>query len=151
MPNTVTAQPSGTFSYDAFSTMDILFDAYRAHVQGRTLPAAVDVSFSWYRKEISVLPDGGAGLQQLAGVLTWARTLTRVTADWWRTGGDQLHVTTYGRTDSGTRIKVYGGGPFAECQGLVPLELDQSEPISLEQLATLLERLYGTDDRSAVA
>jgi hypothetical protein len=49
-----------------------------------------------------------------------------------------LHLTIHGRTATGIALKVYGGIPFAHCAGLVPLALNESEGVSLDEIYTLL-------------
>src|SRR6185312_16343080 len=49
-----------------------------------------------------------------------------------------LHVIIHGRTAAGVAVKVYGGIPFADCAGLIPLALDESEGVSLDEIYTLL-------------
>jgi hypothetical protein len=78
----------------------------------------VSLTFSADKREIGVHPEGGADLvQHLGNVLIWAFTLSEVTAQWWRTREDRLHVSVHGRTVSGARMKVYGGGAFSDCRG----------------------------------
>jgi hypothetical protein len=103
------------------------------------LPAPVSLTFSANVREIAVQPEGGTDLvQHLGNVLLWAFTLSDVTARWWRTHEDRLHVSVLGRTASGTRMKVYGGGAFSDCRGLVSLAVDESEGVSIDELFTLL-------------
>ena len=47
-------------------------------------------------------------------------------------------MTILGRTTGGTRMRVYGGGDFSECQGLVRLATGQREGVSLAELYTLV-------------
>ncbi len=44
----------------------------------------------------------------------------------------------HGRATSGVRFLVYGGGDFAECLGLVPLDPGQREGVSLDELFALV-------------
>jgi len=115
-----------------------MLGAFRAHVRDRVLPAPVSLSFSANGREIAVQPEGGADLvQHLGNVLLWAYTLSDVTARWWRTDEDRLHVSVHGRTANGTRMKVYGGGAFSDCRGLVALTLNESEGVSIDELYSL--------------
>ncbi|HZS22100.1 MAG TPA: hypothetical protein VFA63_14095, partial [Pseudonocardiaceae bacterium] len=77
-------------------------------------------------------------LDHLAELLLWAFTLEQVTAQWWHTRDGHLHLTIHGRTAAGMAVKVYGGIPFGCCAGLVPLALDESEGVSLDEIYTLL-------------
>jgi hypothetical protein len=134
------------------SAVGSMLSAFRAHVRDRVLPAPVSLSFSALGREISVQPEGGADLvQHLGNVLLWAYTLVDVTAQWWRTDEDRLHVSVHGRTASGTRMKVYGGGAFSDCRGLVALALDESEGVSLDELYTLIGLLRDGQHEREVA
>ena len=121
------------------SAVGSMLGEFRAHVRDRVLPAPVSLSFSAHGREIAVQPEGGADLvQHLGNVLLWAYTLVDVTAQWWRTDEDRLHVSVCGRTASGSRMKVYGGGAFSDCRGLVSLARHESECVSLDELYTLI-------------
>lgn len=124
------------------STVDSLIGAYRSHVLGRLLPMPAAVDFTPGPREIGVQVRGGMGLgSHLANLLVWAYTLSDVTAQWWHTPGRNLHVTVTGRTAGGARMRVYGGGDFADCHGLVRLASDQKESVSLDELYTLANLL----------
>lgn len=121
------------------STVDSLLGAYRSHVLGRSLPAPVAVGFMPSQREIDVQPCGGVDLcTHLANMLVWAYTLADLTAQWWHTADNGLHVTITGRTAGGTRMRVYGGGDFSECYGLVRLAAGQREGVSLDELYILV-------------
>lgn len=120
------------------SAMDSLIGAYRSHVLGRPLPTPVSLDFTPGQREINVQTGGGQDLCScLANLLVWAYTLTEVTAEWWHTPEHNLHVTVTGRTSGGTRMRVYTGGFFAKCQGLVRLDVAEREGVSLDELYTL--------------
>ncbi len=132
------------------STTDSLIGAYRSHVLGRNLPDPASVDFIPSTREILVQPRGGLDLaSRLGNLLVWAYTLSDLTASWWHTPDDALHVRVSGRTAGGTRLRVYGGGPFAQCCGLVSLDLDEKEGVSLDELYTLvgLLREHGQHER----
>lgn len=134
------------------STTDSLIGAYRSHVLGRNLPDPATLNFFPSTRQIAVQPSAGLDLcSRLGGVLVWACTLTDVTASWWHTPDDALHVRVSGRTAGGTRLRVYGGGPFAQCCGLVSLGLNEQEGVSLDELYTLVSLLreHGQHDREA--
>lgn len=137
MPKTRTA--TGAALVDLTSVVDMLMRAYRSHVHGRRLPAPVTVSFCPRRQEIEVQPDSGTDLAHgLGNILLWAHTLADVTATWWRTNTDRLHVSVRGRTALGVRVLVYGGGEFADCAGLVALESGDTDGVSLDELYALV-------------
>lgn len=120
------------------SILDSMIGAYRAHVLGRPLPTPVNLDFTPGRGEIAVQPAGGLDLcTNLANLLVWAYTLTDVTAEWWHTSDGSLHVTVSGRTAGGARMRVYSGGAFTKCNGLVRLEAGDKEGVSLDELYTL--------------
>ena len=119
------------------STVDQMIGAYRSHVLGRTLPAAVMLNFTPALRVISVQPEGVDLCARLANVLMWACTITDVTAQWWHTPDRWLQVTVTGRTAGGARLRVYCGGPFDALRGLVPLKVNKSEQVSLDELYAL--------------
>jgi hypothetical protein len=124
------------------STVDSLIGAYRSHLLGRPLPAPVSVDFTPGPREIGVQVDSGPDLGAcLAKLLVWAYTLTEVTAQWWHTPSRNLHVTVTGRTAGGARMRVYTGGTFTHCHGLVRLGVDMREGVSLDELYTLTSLL----------
>ena len=119
------------------STVDQLIGAYRSHVLGRTLPAAVMLNITPALRVISVQPEGTDLCSRLANVLVWAYTLTELTAQWWRTPDQWLQITVTGRAAGRARLRVYCGGPFDACRGLVPLAVNASEHVSLDELYAL--------------
>lgn len=134
------------------STVDSLIGAFRAHVLGRTLPAPVVVTLYPSDREIVVQPEGALDTAgQLGNVLMWACTLSDVTADWSHTKDGRLHVSVHGRTSGGARMQVYGGGRFADCRGLVPLERGQSEGVSLDELYALVGLLREAQQQRGAA
>jgi hypothetical protein len=134
------------------STVDALFGAYRSHVLGRSLPEPAAIDITTNTREIAIQPSGGRGLRaRLGAVLVWAFTLADVTAEWWHTPDGSLHVTVIGRTANGTRLTIYGGGPFADCLGLVHLDAGQREGVSLDELYALASLLRdGRHEREVV-
>jgi hypothetical protein len=133
MPSNILATTSVTGS---------LLSAFRAHVRGRVLPAPISLTFDGKGREIAVQPEGALNLAaQLGNVLLWAYTFSEVTAKWWRTDGDRLHISVRGRTLSGARIRVYGGGHFDECLGLVALAPNEADGVSVDELYLFLSQL----------
>jgi hypothetical protein len=117
------------------SAVGSLLSAFRAHIRGRVLPAPVSLSFDAKSREMAIQPEGQNDLvTQLGNVLLWAYTLSDVTAKWWRTDGDRLHISIRGRTNTGARVRVYGGGHFSECLGLVQLAPDETDCVSIDEL-----------------
>lgn len=134
------------------TAVDSLIGAYRAHVLGRPLPMPAMVNFMVSAREIDVQPAGGIDLcTHLANLLVWAYTLTDVTARWWQTTDHGLHVTITGRTAGGTRMRIYGGGEFSQCLGLVHLTAGQQEGVSLDELYTLVNLLREAKQEREVA
>lgn len=112
-----------------------LLRAFRAHVRGRNLPVPVSLTFDAKSREIAIQPEGAANLAvQLGNVLLWAYTLSDVTAKWWRTDGNRLHISVRGRTASGARVRVYGDGHFTETLGLVQLAPNETDGVSVDEL-----------------
>lgn len=134
------------------SSMDTVLGRFRSHMLGRALPTPVTVTFYPTTGDVSVQPAGDLTLaSKLGNVLVWAYTLVDVTASWWHTSDDALHVSITGRGAGGTRIKVYGGGPFAECCGLVTLAHGEKEGVSLDELYTLVSLLRDGQHEREVA
>lgn len=134
------------------STMDSLIGGYRAHVLGRALPTPVTLSFSLHNREVAVQPDGGLDtVRHLGNILVWAYTLTDVTARWWHTTDDRLHVSIHGRSAGGVRINVFGGCDFAACLGLVDLESGRRDGVSLDELYALVGLLRETQHERGAA
>src|SRR6476469_1035068 len=135
------------------STVDSLIGAYRSHVLGRPLPLPVSVDFTPGPREIGVQVGAGPKLGPcLARLLLWTYTLADVTAQWWHTPSNNLHVTVHGRTAGGARMRVYSSGPFTDCLGLVRLDLGEKEGVSLDELYTLtalLREAPSDSDREA--
>jgi hypothetical protein len=124
------------------STVGSLLSAFRAHVRGRVLPAPISLTFDAKSREIAIQPEGVLDLAtQLGNVLLWAYTLSEVRAKWWRTDGDRLHISVHGRTVSGARVRVYGGGHFSECLGLVQLGPNETDGVSIDELYLFLSQL----------
>jgi hypothetical protein len=117
-------------------------------VLDRSLPAPAYVQLDVRKRQVVIQPQHRGGLAvELANLLMWAHTLDEVTAQWWRTTADRLHVTVYGRTGGGLRLKIYTGSPFDETAGLVRLEPDQSEGVSLDELYALVGLLREAQPR----
>ncbi len=119
-----------------------LTEAWRALLHDCPLPEPALVSLEPTVNRITIQAGGGPDpLDHLAELLLWAYTLKQITAQWWHTGDGHLHLTIHGRTAAGMAVKVYGGIPFGSCAGLVPLALDESESVSLDEIYTLLSLL----------
>jgi hypothetical protein len=117
------------------SVVGSLLSAFRAHIRGRVLPAPISLSFDAKGREIAIQPEGALDLAtQLGNVLLWAYTLSDVTAKWWRTDSDRLHISVTGRTISGARVRVYGGGHVSECLHLVALGPNETDGVSIDEL-----------------
>jgi hypothetical protein len=122
---------------DLMSTVDVLIRAFRAHMHGRSLPAPCMLGFSPLDRQMEVQPGGEDLVSMLGNLLLWAHTLTDVTATWRRIDSGRLHVCVTGRTTIGVRVRVYGGGLFSECAGLVALDPGQADGVSLDELYAL--------------
>jgi len=105
---------------------------------GRSLPAPAYVHLEVSERRVAVQIDIGRNTsERLANLLLWAHTLDEVSAEWWRTSADSLHINVDGRTSSGLRMHLYMGVPFEETADLVRLEPDQHEIVSLDEVYTL--------------
>lgn len=116
-----------------------LTETWRALLAHCLLPEPAVVSLEPTVNRITIQAGGRHDpLDHLAELLLWACTLERVTVQWWHTRDENLHLTIHGRTPAGVALKVYGSIPFAHCAGLVPLAVDESEGVSLDEIYTLL-------------
>jgi hypothetical protein len=120
------------------STVDSLIGQFRSHMLGRSLPAPAYVHLEVSDRRVAVQVDLGRNTsERLANLLLWAHTLDEVTAEWWRTTANNLHISIDGRTSNGLRMHLYMGVPFEETADLVRLEPDEHEIVSLDKLYTL--------------
>ena len=134
------------------STVDSLIGQFRSHMLGRSLPAPAYVHLEVTDRRVSLQVDaGGTSSERLANLLLWAHTLDEVTAQWWRTSADNLHITINGRTNSGLRMHLYMGVPFTEVAELVRLEPDEHEVASLDEVFTLATLLRDVHPDAGVA
>ena len=70
-----------------------------------------------------------------AALLSWADTLTAVTAQAWRVpSGQSVHVSVTGQLTRGARIRVYGAMPFTGCGIGADLAPDATTTILLAAL-----------------
>ncbi|MGW4593198.1 hypothetical protein ACWEKJ_38270 [Amycolatopsis thermoflava] len=119
------------------TALETLTRAFWGHLRDFPLPEPCRVTFDPDGLEIQVQVAPGGVVTHLAELLLWAYTLDQVTATWWRTEHDSLHVTIHGRSQSGARFLVYGGIPWGRCAGLVQLAADEHEGVSVDELYTL--------------
>ena len=128
-----------TYPETASTRLATLTEAWRALLADCPLPEPALVSLEPIVNRITIQAGGRHDpLDHLAELLLWAYTLEQVTARWWHTRDGHLHLTICGRTTAGAALKIYGGIPFDYCAGLVPLALDESEGVSLDEIYTLL-------------
>ena len=128
-----------TYPQTASARLVTLTETWRALLHDCPLPALALVSLEPTVNRITIQAGGRQDpLNHLAELPLWPYTLEQVTAQWWHTRDGHLHVIIHGRTAAGVAVKVYGGIPFADCAGLIPLALDESEGVSLDEIYTLL-------------
>src|SRR5437879_2847234 len=97
------------------STVDSLIGQFRSHMLGRSLPAPAYVNLEVFTRRVALQINlGRTTSERLANLLLWAHTLDEVSAEWWRTSADSLHINVDGRTSSGLRMHLYMGVPFEE-------------------------------------
>ena len=95
------------------STFDLL-TAISTHLGAFDLPAiaSVHVSASLPGPQIAVQLSCPGPTNLAQGLLTWADTLTHITAEAWRVSqGDSVHLSLTGLLPDGTSVLVYGGLP----------------------------------------
>jgi hypothetical protein len=123
------------------ATLDTLIGALYGHRACHCLPEPVTVGFDLAQLGIEIqvsLADTASAL------LAWARSLDQVTVSGWRHQEDRLHLTVLGRTIGGIRVRVYGGMPYAPSADLLTVAVDQSVPLTLDELALLCGLLADT-------
>ncbi|TVT17400.1 hypothetical protein FNH06_31675 [Amycolatopsis acidiphila] len=119
----------------------MLAGAFWTHLHEHPLPEPCTVTLNPAVPEVEVQVSPGTAVSHLAELLVWAYTLDQVTATWWHTDHGTLHITIWGRVAGGARFRVYGGITFADCTGLVPLEVGESEGVSVDELYALRDLL----------
>jgi hypothetical protein len=98
------------------TTADLL-DAIRAHLADFQLPdlSSVYVTHSFSQASVTAQLAYHTPPQITSALLTWADTLTEVTAEAWRVpSGQDVHLSVTGRLPGGASIRVYAGMVFTE-------------------------------------
>lgn len=98
------------------TTVDLL-DALCAHLTEFELPtiASVHVAAAIPAPQVTVQLACHQPPEIARALLTWADTLTRVTAEAWRVPcGDSVHLSVMGLLPSGASVQVYGGMRFIQ-------------------------------------
>lgn len=130
--------------------LEKLTGAFWAHVRKHPeLPEPCIVTLNPGTLEVEVQVSTGDAVAHLGDLLLWAYTLDGVTAQWWHTRNEYLHITFRGRA-AGVRFRVYGGVPFAPCSGLVRLDADEHEGVSVDEIYALRELLTEQADAAGV-
>lgn len=121
--------------------LEKLTKAFWVHLRAHpALPEPCTVTLDPWKPEVQVQAAPARAVAHLGELLLWASTLHGVTAEWWHTHGDRLHITFWGRA-AGTRFYVYGGIAFDGCSELVRLDVDAKEGVSVDEIDTLREHL----------
>ena len=92
-----------------------LLDSVRTHFVDFELPAlwSIDITASATGPSVSVQLASHQRHDIASGLLTWADTLSEVTAEAWRIpSGEFVHLSVIGRLSDGATVRVYGGVPF---------------------------------------
>lgn len=90
-------------------------DAIRDHLATHAgLPGPWDVSVNGCREDAVTIQLQAYSLAGVASaLLSWAATLTNVTASAWRAGPDSVHLHVFGALADGTRVKIFDGLPYS--------------------------------------
>jgi hypothetical protein len=121
--------------------LEKLTKAFWAHLRAHpALPEPCTVTLDPWKPEVQVQAAPARAATHLGELLLWASTLDSVTAEWWHTNSDRLHITLRGRA-AGTRFYVYGGIPYTGCAELMRLDVDEHEGVSVDEISTLRELL----------
>ncbi|TVT48392.1 hypothetical protein FNH05_18020 [Amycolatopsis rhizosphaerae] len=129
------------------SKLESLATAFFDHMRSHPLPEPCTVALQAMRPEVEVQIDPGPTVTHLAGLLAWAATLERIEARWGHTRYGDLHISIQGHASSGVRLRVYGGIPFDDCHGLVPLDGEGYQGVTLDELRTLRDLLQDGEAR----
>ncbi|MGB7796431.1 MAG: hypothetical protein WBL53_09280 [Pseudonocardiaceae bacterium] len=115
-----------------------LLDAIYTHLTKFELPAfaSVHVATPIPGEEAITVQLRCADLPEIAAaLLSWADTLTAVTAQAWRVpSGHSVHLSVTGQLTHGARIRIYGATPFTECGLGADLAPDATTNLSLRAL-----------------
>ena len=117
--------------------LEKLTKAFWGHLRAHAaLPEPCSVTLDPWAPEVEVQVSHAEAVVHLGELLLWVSTLDGVTAEWWHTDSERLHITLRGRA-AGTRFRVYGGIPFTGCSGLVRLDVGEHEGVSVDEIYTL--------------
>ncbi|MGQ0719891.1 MAG: hypothetical protein ACT4NP_21730 [Pseudonocardiales bacterium] len=121
------------------TVMDLL-DSIHAHLAAFELPDmwSVHVVASFSGPNVTVQLAHRESPEIACALLSWADTLTEVTAEAWRIpNGDSVHLSVIGRLPAGVSVRVYSGVPVTEHGIGADLTPDASKIVPL---AVLRER-----------
>ncbi|WAL65917.1 hypothetical protein ORV05_34535 [Amycolatopsis cynarae] len=129
------------------STLEHLATAFFDHTRRNPLPEPCTVTLQAMRPEVEVQIEPGPTVAHLSGLLAWAATLDHVEARWGHTRYGDLHISVQGLTQGGVRLRVYGGISFDDCHGLVSLDGEGYQSVTLDELSTLRDLLQDGEAR----
>lgn len=127
------------------SNTNKLLAAYTGYVAQHTMADPASLRFAPSELQIDVQPQVQAftdPVAVLSALLLWSRGLTGVTAAWWRTETDHLHISIDGRLGCGVRMHLYSGFAYRHAAELVYLEPGQRETATLDELCFLAAELH---------
>jgi hypothetical protein len=121
-----------------------LLTSIRDHLATFELPEPWNVSVhasAFYPREQVAVQLGSRPLPTVASMLlTWADTLTDISAEAWRTpDGSSVHLTVRGRLEDGTTVQVFDGVPHDQRFHLDKAERRAVSLAVLREWATLDE------------
>lgn len=96
------------------STADLI-TALNAHLAAFELPSMASVRASAHTSQVTVELPCGAPSAIARGLLSWADTLTNITAEAWRVSpGDRVHLSVTGLLPGGATVEIYGPLPATD-------------------------------------
>lgn len=122
-----------------------LVEALRGFLDTNQLPDPASVNLCLPERMLRIQPHVATYHDPVAvigALLLWTRGLSGMTATWWRTTDDSLHISITGRLLSGVRVCVYQGVPYDTVREWVLLERDEHDSVSLDELAWLIGELH---------
>lgn len=131
-----------------------LIGAYTGYVHRTGVGDPVMLHFEPDALRIAVQPKVAATsdpVAVLSALLLWCRGLDEVTATWWRTRDENLHISIDGRLGCGVRMHLYSGFAYRHAAELVYLEPNTEETATLDELCFLAAELHTNPTTTATA
>ncbi|SDH62535.1 hypothetical protein SAMN05192558_1324 [Actinokineospora alba] len=129
------------------NTLTTRLDAIRDHLATHpALPGPWDVSVNACREDAVTIQLQAHTLAGVASaLLSWAATLTNVTASAWRAGPDSVHLHLFGALADGTQVKIFDGLTYS------PTVFPDLEPGGKQSVGMTTLRAWAADGAGVAA